>query len=92
MDSDKKPIYVGSGKIVNGQYGPFRNATLNLDKAKAHIYKCKFTNANLLNLVISDKKETDQFGKNVSVAINEYKPEIQEDKGQIVDDLPFDVN
>ena len=82
----KKPIYVGSGKTVSGQYGTFRNVTLKLNKLKGYIYEYK--GQKLVNITINDKKETDQFGKNVSVTINEYKPENIEvaSKGN---DLPF---
>lgn len=77
----KKPIYVGSGKTVSGQYGTFRNVTLKVKELKDFIYDYK--GQKLVNLTINDKKEPDQFGKNVSVIINEYKPE---NKGN---DLPF---
>jgi hypothetical protein len=82
----KKPIYVGSGKTVSGQYGTFRNVTLKLSELKNYIYE--YQGQKLVNLTINDKKETDQFGKNVSVTINDYKPENKEvvNKG---DDLPF---
>jgi len=84
--ADKKPIYVGSGKTVSGQYGTFRNVTLKLSELKDYIYE--YQGQKLVNLTINDKKETDQFGKNVSVTINDYKPENKEavSKGN---DLPF---
>ena len=34
----KKPIYVGSGKTVSGQYGTFRNVTFKVKQLKDHIY------------------------------------------------------
>ena len=77
----KKPIYVGSGKTVSGQYGTFRNVTLKVKQLKDHIYE--FEGQTLVNLTISDRKKPDEYGKNVSVIINEYKPE---SKGN---DLPF---
>ena len=88
INTNNQKIYVGSGKIINGQYGAFRNITLKLDDLKPYIYK--YNGKNLINLTVNDKRETDQFGKNVSVTINDFKPD--ENKSTIVDnsdDLPF---
>jgi len=91
MEGKKPLIYVGSGKIVNGQYGPFRVVTLDLDEINKHSYVCKYTKKQRANVIVNDKKETDQFGKNVSVTINEFDPEEQGNKKQIIDDLPFET-
>lgn len=64
-------IYVGSGKKINGKYGEFRNATLNLNKLKEHAYE--FKGDMFVNVTINDKSEPDQYGKDVSVTINQYK-------------------
>ena len=87
-NTNEQKIYVGSGKIVDSQYGPFRVITLDYDKLDKHKYVCKFTQKNRVNILVNDRKEPDQYGKNVSVIINEYKPEKKEfeNKGN---DLPF---
>lgn len=88
INTNNQKVYVGSGKIINGQYGAFRNITVKLDDLKPYIYK--YNGKNLINLTVNDKRETDQFGKNVSVTINDFKPD--ENKSTKVDnsnDLPF---
>lgn len=87
-NTNEQKIYVGSGKIVDSQYGPFRVVTLDCDELDKHKYVCPYTKKNRVNIIINDKKQTDQFGKNVSAIINDYKPEKKEleNKGN---DLPF---
>ena len=91
----KETIYCGGGKQVKGEYGTFRAITINLtDLPKEHIFE--YNDKKYIKLNISDKKEADQFGKDVSVSVNTWKP-AEEKKTDSApapaqsppDDLPF---
>lgn len=91
----KETIYCGGGKQVKGEYGTFRAITINLtDLPKEHIFE--YDGKKYIKLSISDKKEADQFGKDVSVSVNTWKP-AEEKKTDSApapaqsppDDLPF---
>ena len=91
----KETIYCGGGKQVKGEYGTFRAITINLsDLPKEHIFE--YNDKKYIKLNISDKREPDQFGKDVSVSVNTWKPG-ESEKGQEQekpvsrkeDDLPF---
>ena len=88
----KETIYCGGGKQVKGEYGTFRAVTINLSNLPAeHIFE--YEGKKYVKLNISDKREPDQYGKDVSVSVNTWKPEAQtEQKAQEaaqVNDLPF---
>lgn len=88
----KETIYCGGGKQVKGEYGTFRAVTINLsDLPKEHIFE--YDGKKYIKLNISDKKEADQYGKDVSVSVNTWKPEAQTEQKEKVeepqDDLPF---
>ena len=88
----KETIYWGGGKQVKGEYGTFRAVTINLSNLPAeHILE--YEGKKYVKLNISDKKEDDQYGKDVSVYVNTWKPEAQtEQKAQAAapeNDLPF---
>jgi|TARA_R110000765_G_scaffold419198_1_gene523210 hypothetical protein len=88
----KETIYCGGGKQVKGEYGTFRAVTINLSNLPAeHIFE--YEGKKYVKLNISDKKEADQYGKDVSVSVNTWKPEQQsEAKAPVVqasNDLPF---
>tara|TARA_R110000822_G_scaffold146570_2_gene285648 strand:+ start:501 stop:782 length:282 start_codon:yes stop_codon:yes gene_type:complete len=91
----KETIYCGGGKQVKGEYGTFRAIAINLtDLPKEHIFE--YDGKKYIKLSISDKKEADQFGKDVSVSVNTWKP-AEEKKTDSApapaqsppDDLPF---
>lgn len=91
----KETIYCGGGKQVKGEYGTFRAITINLsDLPKDHIFE--YNDKKYIKLNISDKKEADNYGKDVSVSVNTWKPG-EAEKGQEQekpvsrkdDDLPF---
>jgi hypothetical protein len=87
----KETIYCGGGKQVKGEYGTFRAVTINLSNLPAeHIFE--YEGKKYIKLNISDKKEADQYGKDVSVSVNTWKPEAQTEQkapSQPNDDLPF---
>lgn len=84
-------IYCGSGKQIDSQYGIFRSITVNLtDLPKEHIFE--YEGKKYIKLNVNDKRETDQYGKNVSVSVDTWKPEPkgnQEITEPEEEDLPF---
>jgi len=92
---NKEVIYAGSGKTVSGQYGEFFKVTVCLsDLPKEHLFE--YNGKKYVKLDISKKKETDQYGKNVKVQVDTWKPEAKTAsfepapaKVETQDDLPF---
>ena len=92
---NKEVIYAGSGKTVSGQYGEFFKVTVCLsDLPKEHVFE--YNGKKYVKLDISKKKETDQYGKNVKVQVDTWKPETKTAsfepapaKAETQDDLPF---
>jgi len=92
-------IYCGSGKKIESQYGIFRSITVCLTNLpEEHTFE--YNGKKYIKLNINDKKEADQFGKDVSVSVNTYKPDkegkpIPKDQPVVnpplpeKDDLPF---
>ena len=79
--SDKKTKYCGSGKKQNEKW---IKATVNVAKIKDHIEE--FNGNKFVRLNINIKDEKDQYGKDVSISIDEWQPEEQ---SQPTDDLDF---
>lgn len=67
-------VFIGGGKKITGQYGDFRSVSICLSKIPADA-KFEYGGQEYVKLNISDKKEADQYGKDVSVSINDWKPE-----------------
>ena len=91
--SDK--IYCGSGKKQNDRW--FK-VTINPDKIKDQIEE--FNGNKFIKLNINVKDEPDQYGKDISISVDTWKPDNvsepltsndnrQEAHTQEVDDLPF---
>jgi len=96
MSEKKETIYAGNGKKVQSQYGEFRAVTINLsDLPKEHIFE--YNGKKYIKLNVNDKKDVDQYGKDVSVSVNTWQPEGQNapQKAAVApvgaedDDLPF---
>lgn len=67
-------IYCGSGKTQISQYGEFYKISVCLDDLpEEHVNTAK-NGKKYVNLIISRKKETDQYGKNLSVTVDTWKP------------------
>lgn len=84
--SEQKTIYCGSGKKQNETW---IKATINVAKIKDHIEE--FNGNKFVRLNINIKPEKDQYGKDVSISIDEWKPE-QAQAPQVEEDddgLPF---
>jgi hypothetical protein len=87
--SEKKTKYCGSGKKQNEKW---IKATVNVAKIKDHIEE--FNGNKFVRLNINIKDEKDQYGKDVSISIDEWQPEEQPQQAQAPteegeDDLPF---
>jgi len=85
----EKSIYVGSGKKRKDNWF---TATLNLDKFNDHIQEYKGTKFIKININLRD--EPDQYGKDVSLTIDQFVPEQKEETAKTsnpvdTDDLPF---
>lgn len=91
MSTEKKEtIYCGSGKKVNTQYGDFRAVTLNLSDLPSE-FIFEYNGKKYIKLNINDKKEADQYGKDISISVNTWKPDKENVSGleKIKGDLPF---
>ena len=91
----QEAIYAGSGKTVSTKYGEFFKVTVCLsDLPKEHIFE--YNDKKYVKLDISKKKEADQYGKNVKVQVDTWKPEPKTANFEaapatveVDDDLPF---
>jgi hypothetical protein len=66
---NKKPIRVGNGKKRKDNW---LTATICLDKLQEHLYD--YNGKQYVNLNINIREQPDQYGKDVELSINEYKP------------------
>ena len=93
--NNQEKIYCGSGRTKTGQYGDFFSVSICLDDIpEEHVTTAK-NGKKYVNLNINKKKEADQYGKDLSVQIDTWKPDqpkqphaskpVYEEKG----DLPF---
>ena len=94
--SDQK-IYVGSGKTQSGKFGEFYKVSICLSDLPAeHITTAK-NGKKYINLAVNKKQAPDQYGKDLSVQVDTWKPEakVEEVKSVSVsnsfdgDQLPF---
>ena len=82
----EKTIYCGSGKK---QKDNWLKVTINPDKIKDYIEE--FNGNKFIKLNINIKDEPDQYGKDVSISVDTWKPEPQAEKSTTSEenDLPF---
>jgi hypothetical protein len=72
-------IYCGSGKTRSGQYGEFYGISICLSDLPAeHITTAK-NGKKYINLTVSKKKEADQYGNDLSVSVDTFKPEAKQE-------------
>ena len=85
MENEKK-IYVGSGKKSKDWS---RKISICLtDLPKEHMFE--YNGKKYIKLEVNDKKQPDQFGKDVSVSVDTWKPEAKEEKKDtFIDNDPF---
>jgi len=68
-------IYCGSGKTKNGKFGEFFSVSICLSDLPAeHITTAK-NGKKYISLNINRKKEADQYGKDLSIAVDTWKPD-----------------
>lgn len=66
----EQKIYVGGGKK---KFDNLRSISVCIDDLMAYATKSK-NGKSYVNLNVSDKKEADQYGKDVSVSVDTWKP------------------
>ena len=67
---EKQKVYCGSGKKRSDNW---RSITINLDKIKDHIQE--YNGSKFIKVNINDKREPDQYGKDLAVTIDTWQPE-----------------
>tara|TARA_R100000781_G_C3980919_1_gene93526 strand:- start:195 stop:473 length:279 start_codon:yes stop_codon:yes gene_type:complete len=89
----EKTIYCGSGKTMSDKW---LKVTINPSKIKDYIQE--FNGNKFIKLNINVKDEADQYGKNVAVSVDTYKPDTEKkaepvnqesDSWESSNDLPF---
>ena len=78
----EKAIYCGSGKKQNDTW---LKVTINPDKLRDHIQT--FEGNKFIKLNINIKPEKDQYGKDVSITVDTWKPEKKQEPKE-----PEDLN
>ena len=81
MENEAK-VYCGSGKKQNETWC---KATINIDKIKDHVQE--FNGHKFVKVNINFKDEPDQYGKDVAITIDNWKPEPKAEQEK--KDLPF---
>ena len=76
-------IYCGSGKVMSDNW-----LKVTINPAKIAKYIEEYNGNKFVKLNINIKQEADQYGKNVSISVDTWKPEKKQSKVQ-EDDLPF---
>jgi hypothetical protein len=72
---ENQPIYCGSGKTKQGKYGEFFSISICLsDLPKEHITESK-NGKKYINLNVNRKQQPDQYGKDLSVQVDTWKPD-----------------
>ena len=75
---EKQKVYCGSGKKRSDNW---ISATINLDKIKEHIQE--YNGSKFIKVNINVKSEPDQYGKDLSVTIDTWKPEESQFRNKI---------
>jgi len=76
-------IYCGSGKVMSDNW-----LKVTINPAKIAKYIEEYNGNKFVKLNINIKQEADQYGKNVSISVDTWKPEKKQTEVQ-EDDLPF---
>jgi len=83
---EQKKIYCGSGKKRSDTW---LSVSINIDKIQDHIQE--YNGSKFVKLNVNVLREPDQYGKDVSITIDTWKPEKLEKTSSKHDnsDLPF---
>ncbi len=90
MENQSKKIYCGSGKV---QREGWLKVTINPEKLKGHVQE--FNGNKFIKLDINIKPHADQYGKDVAISVDTWKPEPKSELEEPIkavknnDDLPF---
>lgn len=79
MEKQKK-IYCGSGKKRSDSW---LSVSINIDKIQDHIQE--YNGSKFVKLNVNVNRDADQYGKDVSISIDNWKPESKTETS----DLPF---
>jgi len=79
-------IYCGSGKKQNDKW---LKITINPDKLKDHIQTYEGNRFIKLNVNIKDEK--DQYGKDVSISVDTWKPDESQSNNNVITDKPEEI-
>jgi hypothetical protein len=74
--SEEKKIFVGSGKK---KFDNLRQVSVCLTDLQSE-YIFEYNGKKYIKLNVNDKKEADQYGKDIAVSIDTWKPTTQEAK------------
>jgi hypothetical protein len=84
--SEEKTIYIGNGKKMKDNW--FKSSLCLTDIPKEHTFE--YNGKKYIKVNINLKDEVDQYGKDVNITVDTWKPETQEKKTEEVSDgLPF---
>jgi hypothetical protein len=86
---ENKTIYVGSGKTQSGKYGEFFKISICLSDLPKEEIREATNKKKYINLVINKKQQPDQYGKDLSVQVDTWKPEPKQEQVVKEDSLPF---
>lgn len=78
-------IYAGNGKK---KFDNLRAVTICLtDLPQEHVFE--YNGKKYIKLNVSDKKEADQYGKDIAVTVDTWKPDAKSETKKEEDILPF---
>tara|TARA_R100001460_G_scaffold54036_1_gene93223 strand:+ start:1252 stop:1503 length:252 start_codon:yes stop_codon:yes gene_type:complete len=80
----EETIYCGSGKVMNDKW---LKVTINPSKIAEYIQE--YNGNKFVKLNINIKPEADQYGKNVAISVDTWKPEEKAVTSETNNDLPF---
>ena len=75
-------LYCGSGKQIDGKYGPFYSIMVNLSQLKDYTKEHGFDLKNgdrCMRLDLSERRSPDKAGNTHSLVVNTYKPPAKEE-------------
>jgi hypothetical protein len=87
MNKKEETIYCGSGKVMNPKW---LKVTINPTKIADYIQE--YNGNKFIKLNINLKDEADQYGKDVSISVDTWKPDAETPKAAVNEtsnDLPF---
>ena len=75
-------IYCGRGKTMQGPYGEFYKLNICLDDIPARHLTVGKNGKHYVNLAVSNLKQADDWGNNLTITVDTWKPNKQEPRQQ----------